>query len=80
MGTHVNNEVSIPFTSNGKSEFVPRDKFPFTCCLLIIIFTHEIVLSGNLLSIKSCFELFYLLIYYFERFLNQTFAVTGGIS
>ena len=28
MGTHVNNEVSITFISNGKSEFVPRDKFP----------------------------------------------------
>ena len=58
MGTHVNNGVSIMFTSNGKSEFVPRDKFPFTCRLLINISTHKIVVSRNFLSIRvvlSCF-------------------------
>ena len=59
MGTY----VSITFTSNGKSEFVPRDKVsPLLVVmvrpLMIIISIHKIVVSRNFLSITvvlSCF-------------------------
>ena len=40
--------------------------FPFTCCLLFIILTHNLVVSRNFSSIRivlSCF----LLIFYFEK-------------
>ena len=44
--------------------------FPVTCRLLFIISTHKLVVVPNFLSIRIVLSCFYLLIFYFEKFLT----------
>ena len=61
--------LSITFTSNRKREFVLTwPSFPFTFRLLFIIWTHVLVVSLNLLSIRIVLSCFYLLIFNFQKF------------
>ena len=43
--------------------------FPFTCRLLFTISTDKLVVSRNFLSIRIALSCFYLLIFFFEKFL-----------
>ena len=72
---------SITFTSNGKHEFVPRDQVSSfnTCCLLFIISSPKLVVSSKFLSIRIVLSCFYLLIFYFEKFLTWIWCLLNSL-
>ena len=73
--------LSITFRSDGKREFVPRDQVSpllvvYYCSLFLGIISNQgpninLVVSRNFLSIRIVLSCFYLLIFYFEKFLTS---------
>ena len=70
--------LSSTVLSNGKTRICTTwPSFPIICRLLFIISTHNLVVSRNFLSNKTCFELFLSAHFLFWEILNWnlTFAV-----
>ena len=73
--------LSITFRSDGKREFVPHDQVSpllvvYYCSLFLGIISNQgpninLVVSRNFLSIRIVLSCFYLLIFYFEKFLTS---------
>ena len=75
--------LSITFRSDGKREFVPRDQVSPLLVVYCSLFQpgvqHKLVVSRNFLSIRIVLSCFYLLIFYFEKFLTWIYCLPFAV-
>ena len=81
--------LSITFRSDGKREFVPHDQVSpllvvYYCSLFLGIISNQgpninLVVSRNFLSIRILLSCFYLLIFYFEKFLTWIWCLLNSL-